>query len=60
VGQAAILAGNHPSGLVDPMVLMTALPDLELSSVAKHSLFSTPVVSFFIRALRTVPVAKVS
>ena len=28
------------------------------SSVAKHSLFKTPVVSFFLKAMRAVPVAK--
>ena len=110
---AAIFAGNHPSGLVDPMVLMAAMPELAMSviklpqaqppsrppspspararpchaarpgppdrwpspppsksltrhatldsdrsSVAKHSLFSTPVVSFFLKAMRAVPVAK--
>lgn len=55
---ASILAGNHPSGLIDPMVLMTALPKLELSSVAKQSLFHTPIVSFFLKTMRAVPVAK--
>eukprot|EP00036_Acanthoecidae_sp_10tr_P013602 CAMPEP_0206293804 /NCGR_PEP_ID=MMETSP0106_2-20121207/4325_1 /ASSEMBLY_ACC=CAM_ASM_000206 /TAXON_ID=81532 /ORGANISM="Acanthoeca-like sp., Strain 10tr" /LENGTH=838 /DNA_ID=CAMNT_0053724409 /DNA_START=240 /DNA_END=2753 /DNA_ORIENTATION=- len=37
---------------------MTALPELKLSSVAKYSLFSTPIVSFFLRTMRAVPVAK--
>lgn len=52
----AIFAGNHPSGLVDPMVIMSALKGVPLSSIAKHSLFSTPVISIFVRAMRAVPV----
>ena len=51
----AIFAGNHPSGLVDPMVIMSAV-DLPMSSIAKHSLFSTPIISIFVRAMRAVPV----
>ncbi len=54
----AIFAGNHPSGLVDPMVIMSALPDLPMSSVAKFSLFRAPVVKYFLRAMRAVPVAQ--
>jgi len=53
-----ILAGNHPSGLLDPLVMMSVLPEKQISSVAKHSLFSTPVVSFFLGVMRAVPVAK--
>eukprot|EP01134_Creolimax_fragrantissima_P004904 CFRG4904T1 len=53
-----IFAGNHPSGLIDPLVLLTALPDIPMSSVAKHSLFSTPFVSFFLKEMRAVPVVK--
>eukprot|EP00729_Bicosta_minor_P003271 gene3272-9999_t len=55
---AAILAGNHPSGLVDPMVLMTALPSLNISTVARGSLFDAPLVSFFLKELKAVPVAQ--
>lgn len=40
------------------MVLMTAFPDLRLASVAKHSLFETPLVSLFLEAMETVPVAQ--
>ena len=54
----AIFAGNHPSGLVDPMVIMSALPRAPMSSVAKASLFETPVVRHFLRAMRAVPVAQ--
>ena len=50
-----VFAGNHPSGLVDPMVIMSAV-DLPMSSIAKHSLFSTPVIGAFVRAMRAVPV----
>ena len=46
------------SGLLDPMVLMTAFPDIRLASVAKHSLFQTPLVSLFLDAMETVPVAQ--
>ena len=51
----AIFAGNHPSGLVDPMVIMSAV-NLPMSSIAKHSLFSTPVISAFVHAMKAVPV----
>jgi 1-acyl-sn-glycerol-3-phosphate acyltransferase len=51
----AIFAGNHPSGLVDPMVIMSAV-NLPMSSIAKHSLFSTPIISTFVRAMKAVPV----
>ena len=50
-----VFAGNHPSGLVDPMVIMSSV-DLPMSSIAKHSLFSTPVIGAFVRAMRAVPV----
>lgn len=53
-----IFAGNHPSGLVDPMVIMSALPDIPMSSVAKFSLFEAPFVKYFLRAMRAVPVAQ--
>ncbi len=54
----AIFAGNHPSGLIDPMVVMTAMPNLDFSSVAKYSLFKAPVVSFFLKVMEAVPVAQ--
>ena len=54
----AIFAGNHPSGLVDPMVIMSALPDMPMSSVAKFSLFQAPFIKYFLRAMRAVPVAQ--
>ena len=54
----AIFAGNHPSGLVDPMVIMSALPGVPMSSVAKFSLFRAPFIKYFLRAMRAVPVAQ--
>ena len=55
---ASILAGNHPSGLMDPMVLFSAFPSRQLTSIAKASLFQQPIVSFFVKTMRAVPVAK--
>ena len=56
--KVGIYAGNHPSGLVDPMVIMTALPHIDFCSVAKSSLFTSPVVSFFVKTMEAIPVAK--
>ena len=55
---AAIFAGNHPSGLIDPLVVMAALPDKTFCSVAKASLFEAPVVSYFVKTMEAIPVAK--
>ena len=55
---AAIYAGNHPSGLIDPLVVMAALPEKVFCSVAKASLFDAPVVSYFIKTMEAIPVAK--
>ena len=54
----AIYAGNHPSGLIDPLVVMAALPQKQFCSVAKSSLFSAPVVSYFLKTMEAIPVAK--
>eukprot|EP00940_MAST-03C_sp_MAST-3C-sp2_P003628 g3628.t1 len=53
-----ILAGNHPSGLLDALVLMTAFPKVQMSGVAKDSLFKIPAVGTFLNIMRAVPVAK--
>jgi hypothetical protein len=45
-------------GCSDPMVLMTALPGVKISAVAKHSLFSAPLVSFFLKECEAIPVAQ--
>ena len=47
-----ILAGNHPSGLLDPLVVMSAIPEKTISGVAKHSLFQTPLVSQILDVMR--------
>lgn len=47
-----ILAGNHPSGLLDPLVVMSAIPEKTISGVAKHSLFQTPLISRFLEIMR--------
>ena len=54
----AIFAGNHPSGLLDPMAVMAALPELNISTVAKYGLFKAPIVSFFLKVMQSVPVAQ--
>ena len=53
-----VTVGALGSGLIDPMVLMTAFPELRLAGVAKHSLFQTPFVNLFLEAMDTVPVAQ--
>ena len=53
-----VTVGALGSGLIDPMVLMTAFPGLRLAGVAKHSLFQTPFVNLFLEAMDTVPVAQ--
>lgn len=57
-GVSGILAGNHASGLVDSLVLMDAFPNLRISCVAKHSLFSAPIIGKFLKTMEAVPVAK--
>lgn len=58
VGRPFILAGNHPSGLLDALVLMSAFPKIPMSGVGKDSLFKVPIVGSFLRVMRAVPVAK--
>jgi len=58
VGRPFILAGNHPSGLLDALVLMSAFPKIPMSGVGKDSLFKVPIVGAFLRIMRAVPVAK--
>ena len=52
---AIIFVLNHPNGLVDPVFILclTARP---VSFLAKSTLFSMPVISFFVRALDAIPV----
>ena len=55
-----IFAGNHPSGLLDPLNIMYATYGKKrfVSSVAKKSLWDVPVVGFFVKAMKAIPVAK--
>ncbi len=46
---------NHPNALVDPAFLL-ALAPRRVSFLAKAPLFRTPVISYFVRALDSLPV----
>lgn len=46
---------NHPNALVDPAVLLCLAPR-PVSFLAKAPLFRMPVLSFFVRALDSIPV----
>lgn len=46
---------NHPNGLVDPAFLLCLAPR-PVSFLAKAPLFKMPVLSFFVRALDSLPV----
>src|SRR6266536_3024084 len=51
----AIFVLNHPNALVDPAFLLCLAPR-RVSFLAKAPLFRTPVLSFFVRALDSLPV----
>lgn len=46
---------NHPSALVDPLFVLALLPR-PASFLAKAPLFAVPVVSWFVKALDSIPV----
>lgn len=46
---------NHPNGLVDPVVLLCRA-GRPVAFLAKEPLFRTPVISFLVRALDSIPV----
>lgn len=50
-----IFVANHPNGLVDPLVIMTAL-DLPISFLAKSTFFSNPAGRLMMRAFNALPV----
>jgi 1-acyl-sn-glycerol-3-phosphate acyltransferase len=52
---ACLFVLNHPNGLVDPAFLLCFAPR-RVSFLAKSPLFRMPVVSFFVRALDSIPV----
>jgi 1-acyl-sn-glycerol-3-phosphate acyltransferase len=45
----------HPGGLIDPMLMMAALPG-NLTFAAKHTLFKTPILGQIMRAAGAKPV----
>ena len=48
-----------PSGLIDPMLMMTVLPG-QLTTVAKHTLFRIPILGRLLRASSVVPIERPS
>lgn len=50
-----IVAGNHQNGLIDPMLLLAALPR-PLRPLAKSGLFRHPIIAPFLRLARALPV----
>jgi glycerol-3-phosphate O-acyltransferase/dihydroxyacetone phosphate acyltransferase len=52
---ACLFVLNHPNGLVDPAFLLCFAPR-RVSFLAKSPLFRVPVISFFVRALDSIPV----
>jgi 1-acyl-sn-glycerol-3-phosphate acyltransferase len=45
----------HPGGMIDPMLMMTALPG-SLTFAAKHTLFKVPILGRIIRTAGAMPV----
>jgi glycerol-3-phosphate O-acyltransferase/dihydroxyacetone phosphate acyltransferase len=54
-GAPLIVAANHGNGLVDPMLLLAALPRT-LRPLAKSGLFRHPIIAPFLRLARALPV----
>lgn len=54
-GGAALFVLNHPNGLVDPAFLLCHAPR-RVSFLAKSTLFTMPVVGFFVRRMEAIPV----
>jgi 1-acyl-sn-glycerol-3-phosphate acyltransferase len=50
-----ILAVNHPTGLIDPLFLLCLSPR-PVSFLAKAPLFEMPVISWFVKAMGSIPV----
>ena len=50
-----IVAANHGNGLVDPMLLLAALPR-SLRPLAKSGLFRHPIIAPFLKLARALPV----
>ena len=47
----------HPSGLIDPMLMMSTLPG-RLTTVAKHTLFHIPILGRLLKASSVVPIER--
>ena len=52
-----IVAANHQNGLIDPMLLMAALPR-PLRPLAKSGLFRHPIIAPFLHLARALPVQR--
>jgi glycerol-3-phosphate O-acyltransferase / dihydroxyacetone phosphate acyltransferase len=52
---AVLFVLNHPNGLVDPAFLLCHAPR-RVSFLAKSTLFTMPVVGFFVRRMEAIPV----
>jgi len=50
-----LLVANHGNALLDPLLLLALLPR-PISFLAKHSLFETPFIGFFVRRIGGLPV----
>jgi 1-acyl-sn-glycerol-3-phosphate acyltransferase len=54
-GAPLVVAANHGNGLVDPMLLLAALPR-PLRPLAKSGLFRHPIIAPFLKLARALPV----
>lgn len=54
-GTGVIFVMNHPNGLVDPALVLVALPR-RISFLAKSTLFRMPVIGWLIRKIGALPV----
>ncbi len=52
---AVLYVANHPNALVDPMLLLCLAPQ-KVSFLAKEPLFRTPVLSWLVKAMDSLPV----
>ncbi|MBM3381430.1 MAG: hypothetical protein FJY29_03220 [Betaproteobacteria bacterium] len=57
VGPHAIWAANHPSGIVDPAIMM-ALAPIPLRPISKHTLWSHPVMRPLLQLAHAIPVRR--
>jgi len=47
----------HPSGLIDPMLMISTLPG-QISTIAKHTLFKIPILGRIIKASGALPIIR--